>query len=190
MLVIFFMLSSTFVDEGRMKIQLPAASEAPQMTGIGRTHRRHRDRSRAAIASTNASWSTPAARPCSAAVLAVSGKESRAHAWSLRADARATHQAVVTAMDVLGKHGLPAARRGDHPAAADLDHDGHGRPRRTAPAGPPSAGGCAGDLPAAACATSGRIADCSCSASWAWCCSPPPMRRSRCSSSISSATPS
>ena len=35
MLVIFFMLSSTFVDEGRMKIQLPAASDAPPDDRVG-----------------------------------------------------------------------------------------------------------------------------------------------------------
>ena len=28
-LVIFFMLSSTFVDEGRLRVQLPSATEAP-----------------------------------------------------------------------------------------------------------------------------------------------------------------
>jgi biopolymer transport protein ExbD len=35
MLVIFFMLSSTFSDEGRMKIQLPTASERPQQATSG-----------------------------------------------------------------------------------------------------------------------------------------------------------
>ena len=32
-LVIFFMLSSTFVDEGRLRVQLPSATEQPQVGG-------------------------------------------------------------------------------------------------------------------------------------------------------------
>ena len=104
MLVIFFMLSSTFVDEGRMKIQLPSASEAPQQAG---TAERivvtvselggYRVNDRELV---NSSRET-----LQAAVLAVSGKE-RVDRVVLRADARATHQAVVTAMDVLGKMGF------------------------------------------------------------------------------------
>jgi len=104
MLVIFFMLSSTFVDEGRMKIQLPAASDAPQMTGSGERIvvtvtelGGYRVNDRELV---NSSRET-----LQAAVLAVSGKE-RSDRVVLRADARATHQAVITAMDVLGKMGF------------------------------------------------------------------------------------
>ena len=104
MMVIFFMLSSTFVDEGRLKIQLPTASERPLVGGPGE---------RIVVTVTelggylvndreliNASRET-----LQAAVLAVAGKE-RGERVVLRADARATHQAVITAMDVVGKMGF------------------------------------------------------------------------------------
>lgn len=103
MLVIFFMLSSTFIDEGRMKVQLPAAVESPQpgaaeqvvvtvtQEGSYRVNERElansgRDTLRRAVAE-------------------VAG-ESRDARLVLRADGRATHQSVVTAMDVLGRMGF------------------------------------------------------------------------------------
>lgn len=104
MMVIFFMLSSTFVDESGMKIQLPSASEQPQVTGSGERIvitvtelGGYRVNERDLV---NSSRET-----LQAAVLAVAG-ESRNDRVILRADARATHQAVVTAMDVVGKMGF------------------------------------------------------------------------------------
>ena len=104
MLVIFFMLSSTFSDEGRMKIQLPTASERPQqavqgerivvtVTELGSYRVNEREL-------VNSSRET-----LRAAVLAVAG-EARNGRVVLRADARSTHQSVITAMDVLGKMGF------------------------------------------------------------------------------------
>ncbi|HMA10967.1 MAG TPA: biopolymer transporter ExbD [Steroidobacteraceae bacterium] len=104
MLVIFFMLSSTFVDQGRMRVQLPMASDRP-----------HDNRSAERIVVTvtqqggyrvnerelvNSSRET-----LRGAVAAVAGQD-RDIRVVLRADARATHQSVVTAMDVLGKMGF------------------------------------------------------------------------------------
>jgi biopolymer transport protein ExbD len=104
MLVIFFMLSSTFSDEGRMKIQLPTASERPQQTASGERIvvtvtelGSYRVNERELV---NSSRET-----LRAAVLAVAG-ESRNGRVVLRADARSTHQSVITAMDVLGKMGF------------------------------------------------------------------------------------
>jgi biopolymer transport protein ExbD len=104
MMVIFFMLSSTFVDESGIKIQLPSASEQPQVTGSGERIvitvtelGGYRINERDLV---NSSRET-----LQAAVLAVAG-ESRNDRVVLRADARATHQAVVTAMDVVGKMGF------------------------------------------------------------------------------------
>jgi biopolymer transport protein ExbD len=104
MLVIFFMLSSTFVDEGRMKVQLPAAAEQPQQgTGAERIvvtvtqAGGYRVNERELV---NSSRET-----LQRAVAAVAG-ESRAARVVLRADGRATHQSVVTAMDVLGRMGF------------------------------------------------------------------------------------
>jgi biopolymer transport protein ExbD len=103
-LVIFFMLSSTFVDEGRMKIQLPAASDRPQVSTGGERivvtvtqQGGYRVNERELV---NSSRET-----LRAAVAAVAG-ESRTARVVLRADARATHQSVVTAMDVLGRMGF------------------------------------------------------------------------------------
>lgn len=104
MMVIFFMLSSTFVEEGHLKVQLPTASGQPRQADSG-------DRIVVTVTElggyrvndrelVNSSRET-----LRAAVLAVAG-ESRTGPVVLRADARATHQAVVTAMDVLGRMGF------------------------------------------------------------------------------------
>jgi biopolymer transport protein ExbD len=104
LLVIFFMLSSTFMQEGRIKIELPQASLAPAgkqksdpivvtVTQAGE----YRVNDRELINS-----STDTLR---AAIMAVAGAD-RAKPVTVRADARSTHQSVVTAMDVLGKLGF------------------------------------------------------------------------------------
>jgi biopolymer transport protein ExbD len=103
MLVIFFMLSSTFVDEGRMKVQLPSATDQAQVSGgerivvIVTQAGGYRVNERELI---NSSRET-----LQRAVAEVAGS-SRTARVVLRADARATHQSVVTAMDVLGRMGF------------------------------------------------------------------------------------
>ena len=104
LLVIFFMLSSTFMQEGRLKIELPQASLAPvgkqktdpivvSVTQSGS----YRVNDRELI---NSSPDT-----LRAAILEVAGAD-RSKPVTLRADGRATHQSVVSAMDVLGKLGF------------------------------------------------------------------------------------
>jgi biopolymer transport protein ExbD len=104
LLVIFFMLSSTFMQEGRLKIELPQASLAPAtrqktdpivvaVTQAGS----YRVNDRELVNS-----STDTLR---AAILEVAGTD-RDKPVTVRADARATHQSVVSAMDVLGKLGF------------------------------------------------------------------------------------
>ena len=104
LLVIFFMLSSTFMQEGRIKIELPQASLAPTgkqksdpivvtVTQAGS----YRVNDRELINS-----STDTLR---AAIMEVAGAD-RSKPVTVRADARSTHQSVVTAMDVLGKLGF------------------------------------------------------------------------------------
>jgi biopolymer transport protein ExbD len=104
LLVIFFMLSSTFMNEGRIKIELPQASLAP--TGRQKTDPivvsvtqagSYRVNDRELINS-----STDTLR---AAIQEVAGAD-RERPVTVRADARATHQSVITAMDVLGKLGF------------------------------------------------------------------------------------
>ena len=104
LLVIFFMLSSTFMQESRLKIELPQASLAP--TGKQKTDPivvavtqsgSYRVNDRELINS-----STDTLR---AAILEVAGAD-RNKPVTVRADGRATHQSVIRAMDVLGKLGF------------------------------------------------------------------------------------
>ncbi len=104
LLVIFFMLSSTFMQESRLKIELPQASLAP--TGKQKTDPivvavtqsgSYRVNDRELI---NSSPDT-----LRAAILEVAGAD-RNKPVTVRADGRATHQSVISAMDVLGKLGF------------------------------------------------------------------------------------
>jgi biopolymer transport protein ExbD len=106
LLLIFFMVSTTFIDESRIELQLPQASAKPvteprkdpievAVTASGE----YRVNGQPLI---NTSPAT-----LSAAVAKLAG-ESRDIPITLRADARATHQSVVTAMDVLGRLGFRA----------------------------------------------------------------------------------
>lgn len=104
MLVIFFMLSSTFVEEGRLRVQLPsagplqgAAQEDAAVVVTVTQEGSYRVDGRDLV---NSSRET-----LRAAVAEVAG-ERRDQRVVLRADARATHQSVVTAMDVLGRMGF------------------------------------------------------------------------------------
>jgi biopolymer transport protein ExbD len=104
LLVIFFMLTSTFMQEGRLKIELPQASLAPtgkqKMDPIVVTVTQsgsYRVNDRELI---NSSPDT-----LRAAILEVAGAD-RDKPVTVRADGRATHQSVVSAMDVLGKLGF------------------------------------------------------------------------------------
>jgi biopolymer transport protein ExbD len=104
MIVIFFMLSSTFVDENRLRIRLPEASASPLARGeaeplvVAVTQGGgYRLNERELI---NASAET-----LRAAILKVAPSE-RGQPVTVRADGRATHQSVVTAMDVLSRLGF------------------------------------------------------------------------------------
>ena len=104
MLVVFFMMSSQFVDEGRVKIHLPQAAGAPaaqkQAEPIVVTVTQsgsYRVNEQELI---NSSPET-----LRAALIKVAGQD-RTSRITLRADGRATHQSVITAMDVLGRLGF------------------------------------------------------------------------------------
>jgi biopolymer transport protein ExbD len=102
-LLIFFMVSTTFNQEGRVKVQLPHASAIPVPNG---THEPlvitvtaeggYRVNERMLI---NSSPDT-----LRAAILKEAGADRGP--ITIRADARSTHQAVVTAMDVAGRLGF------------------------------------------------------------------------------------
>lgn len=104
MLVVFFMLSSTFVEDSSLRITLPEASteamprsSAAQLVIAVTEAGSFRVDGRELI---NASPET-----LRAAILKVAGAD-RTAVVTVRADARATHQSVVTAMDVVGRLGF------------------------------------------------------------------------------------
>ena len=102
-LLIFFMVSTTFQQEGRVKVQLPQASEIPVPRGSKEplvitvtADGGYRVNEHVLI---NSSPDT-----LRAAILKEAGTERGP--LTIRADARSTHQAVVTAMDVAGRLGF------------------------------------------------------------------------------------
>lgn len=103
LLLIFFMLSTKFIDEGRLKIRLPEAGIAPDAES---------QRASLEIDVTAAGGYRVNGRPLInnspetlAAALGKVAEGSRAMPVTVRADARATHQSVVTAMEVAGRAG-------------------------------------------------------------------------------------
>ena len=102
-LLIFFMVSTTFNQEGRVKVQLPQASDLPIPRGSHEplvvtvtADGNYRVNERTLI---NSSPET-----LRAALLKEAGSERGP--ITIRADGRSTHQAVVTAMDVAGHLGF------------------------------------------------------------------------------------
>ncbi|MCZ8131366.1 MAG: biopolymer transporter ExbD [Steroidobacteraceae bacterium] len=103
LLLIFFMVSTTFVQDGRLKIQLPESSavaekrSADPVTIVVTAEGTYRVNDRALVNAT--------AETLRAAIREVA-PEARGQPVTIRADARASHQAVVTAMDVAGRLGF------------------------------------------------------------------------------------
>ncbi|HKE94677.1 MAG TPA: biopolymer transporter ExbD [Povalibacter sp.] len=104
LLLIFFMVSTTFLDESRIEIRLPQASAKPPLetrndpieitiTASGE----YRVNGKTLLNNSPVTLS--------AAVSKVAG-ESRDNPITIRADARTTHQSVITAMDVVGRLGF------------------------------------------------------------------------------------
>ncbi len=103
LLLIFFMLSTKFIDEGRLRIRLPEAGIAPDAES---------QRESIEIDVTAAGGYRVNGRPLInnspatlAAALGKFAEGDRAMPVTVRADARATHQSVVTAMEVAGRAG-------------------------------------------------------------------------------------
>jgi biopolymer transport protein ExbD len=106
LLLVFFMISTTFLDEARIKIRLPQAGASPSLSAERDTievtvtaEGGYRVNGQALINSSAATLSN--------AIIKVAG-EAREAPVTIRADARATHQSVVTAMDVIGRLGFRA----------------------------------------------------------------------------------
>jgi biopolymer transport protein ExbD len=105
LLVVFFMMSSNFSAEGRLRIRLPQANaQAPEHTAA--------DGLVVTVAATGAylvngrELVNSGADTLRAAILKSTAGASRTAPVTIRADGRATHQSVVTAMDVLGRLGF------------------------------------------------------------------------------------
>ena len=103
LLLIFFMMSTRFVDESRLSIRLPEAGVEPQAATLRDSveievtaEGGYRVNGRALINNSPDTLSVALSR-------AASGN--RAVPVTIRADARAMHQTVVTAMDVAGRLG-------------------------------------------------------------------------------------
>jgi len=103
LLLIFFMLSTKFVDEGRLQVRLPEAGVAPDAESL---------RDSIVIEVTAEGAYRVNGRPLVnnsadtlAAALGKAAQGDRATPVTIRADARAMHQSVVTAMDVAGHAG-------------------------------------------------------------------------------------
>lgn len=104
LLLVFFMISTTFQDEARIKIRLPQAGAQPNLNQQRDTlevtvtaEGSYRVNGQTLINSSTATLST--------AIIKVAG-DTRDLPVTIRADARATHQSVVTAMDVIGRLGF------------------------------------------------------------------------------------
>jgi len=103
-LVVFFMLSSQFIDEGRVKVHLPTAAGAPPAP--------QKQEPIIVAVTQSGSYSVnekelinSSPETLRAALIKVAGQDRTARI-TLRADGRATHQSVITAMDVLGRLGF------------------------------------------------------------------------------------
>lgn len=104
LLLIFFMVTSTFIEEGRIRVQLPEASSVPvahtpadpivvtvSAAGAYRVNERELINN------------SPETLRAALVKLAAGERKSLV---TIRADARATHQSVITAMDVIGRLGF------------------------------------------------------------------------------------
>jgi biopolymer transport protein ExbD len=103
LLVIFFMLSTTFIQDARLRVELPEAVSAtpdhslhPIIITIS-AQGSYRVNDRALVNNERATLS--------AALRQVAGNAKKMPV-TIRADARSTHQSVVTAMDVAARQGF------------------------------------------------------------------------------------
>jgi biopolymer transport protein ExbD len=103
LLLIFFMMSTKFIDEGRLQVRLPEAGIQPDQASVAKTvelevtaEGGYRVGGRDLINNSPDTLATALNR-------ATGGN--RAQVITIRADARAVHQSVVSAMDVAGRLG-------------------------------------------------------------------------------------
>ncbi len=121
MMVVFFMLSSSLVDEGRIRVHLPQARDLP--SGKPPTEPLVVSVTQQGGYLVNGHELINSSPDTLRAALLKEAGTDRSMRVTLRADARTTHQSVITAMDVLGRLGFTelniATVRQDLAPAAD-----------------------------------------------------------------------
>jgi biopolymer transport protein ExbD len=103
LLLIFFMMSTKFIDESRLQVRLPEAGIQPDAASVRKTveievtaEGGYRVGGRDLVNNSPDTLAIALARETGG---------NRAEVITIRADARAVHQSVVTAMDVAGRQG-------------------------------------------------------------------------------------
>lgn len=103
LLLIFFMMSTKFIDESRLQVRLPEAGIQPDESAVRKTveievtaEGGYRVGGRDLVNNSPDTLATALARETGG---------NRGQVITIRADARAVHQSVVTAMDVAGRQG-------------------------------------------------------------------------------------
>jgi biopolymer transport protein ExbD len=104
MMVVFFMLSSSLVDEGRIRVHLPQARDLP--TGKPPAEPLVVSVTQQGGYLVNGHELINSSPDTLRAALLKEAGTDRTMRVTLRADARTTHQSVITAMDVLGRLGF------------------------------------------------------------------------------------
>ncbi len=107
-LLIFFILSTTFAVDGRLRIQLPEANSVP-LQHIGADPLVITVTAAGSYFVNGREVLNTSAETLRRAIIKLAG-ERRDQPATIRADGRATHQAVVTAMDTLGRLGFGQLR--------------------------------------------------------------------------------
>jgi len=103
LLLIFFMLSTRFIDEARLELRLPEAGAEPEAVQAEALEIEVTAQGTYRVNGRATANSSPAAL---AAALEQERGSNRKLPVTIRADAKATHQSVVTAMDVAGRAGF------------------------------------------------------------------------------------
>ena len=104
MMVVFFMLSSSLVDEGRIRVHLPQARDVA--TGKPPTEPLVVSVTQQGSYLVNGHELINSSPDTLRAALLKEAGSDRTMRVTLRADGRTTHQSVITAMDVLGRLGF------------------------------------------------------------------------------------
>ncbi len=117
-LLMFFVMTTTFVQQARLKVSLPQASNAAEVPPADALVIVVDRRGRYFVGGSEVLG--PGVDPLKQAIAAVAGDD-RSRPVILRADAETPNQAVVTAMDALGQLGFVHLALATAPAQGDPD---------------------------------------------------------------------